>query len=1099
MAETKPAPPPASEARTLDTVAADRLIDGFLRTVEKYTYRVTDLPKQGPILEMLALDPSDLRLLVSRVAHRILAIRQKQVPYHLKPGVSVGEAPWMKEHGLTLSLLTAKILSRRVDLGPEELAALVNGAYDSTHAYCIYEAGLFKAIEQAVAAGPVPPDLLAALESYLAALRRGYTRENAAAAIRLDKILRPGAAVVAVVRAASPAEEMILRRAAFECRTPSLADAFIAVMTLPADENQRRAVSFGEVSFSPAIPSRIIDEINALLSGSASNYRDHHQGDCRSALEESGVVGAKAMTAAAAAMASKPIRYDFDSQLAQRFHNGCHNLLTFTLKALKGVREADADDLLHVCHSLSRFRPPEYVYIQWSEIASQLYRLLAPHADTLSDEAIFAVVRVREWLARVAQPGDRAGVNALDELLRIAPDLPVQLGEPWTDRVLADLLAMSSEHRAAWVNLLEIMTQAKGSTPTAKWLKSVSGATAPLPREHVEKLLGDWLSLVGRPRPTIAGGRIPGRDSSIPSDSSADTLRGLAFLASRFDTPSMARALGDLAMACFKMVPGHGARCVKPGSSALWSLAQMSTPSALAQLSRLRQLVKFGTAKKMLDTSLDNLAAKLGITTEELHEIAAPDFGLSSDSTITEDAGDFTLELIADPQGAHIRVLDEAGKERKTVPDAIKKDHADTLKALKQSKDDIDKMLEAQRARIDALFIADRTWPVPAWRERYIDHPLVGVLGRRLIWRIIDDPRSSSDAGAAVLYRPDTRSFADLNNAPVTPAAHQHVKLWHPIFATSDDVRRWRDLIESASIRQPVKQAHREVYPLTDAERRTAAYSNRFAAHIIKQHAFQQLAADRAWTSKLRLAVDAEYPPPTRALPSWALRAEFWVESVGEGGADTTESGSYLYLATDQVRFYRAGAARSAVHAWGGGYTTHGLEIPENQPLPLDQIPPLVFSEIMRDVDLFIAGASIGNNADWQDGGPEGRFRDYWHSYSFGDLGASGTARREFLEKLIPRLKIAPLCSFEDKFLVVKGTLRTYKIHLGSGNILMKPNDQYLCIVPSSSFTADSGPGGVFLPFDGDRTLSIILSKAFMLAEDTRIKDASITAQINRA
>jgi hypothetical protein len=28
---------------------------------------------------------------------------------------------------------------------------------------------------------------------------------------------------------------------------------------------------------------------------------------------------------------------------------------------------------------------------------------------------------------------------------------------------------------------------------------------------------------------------------------------------------------------------------------------------------------------------------------------------------------------------------------------------------------------------------------------------------------------------------------------------------------------------------------------------------------------------------------------------------------------------------------------------------------------------------------------------------------------------------------------------------VVKGELRTYRIHLGSGNILMEPNDQYLC------------------------------------------------------
>ena len=28
--------------------------------------------------------------------------------------------------------------------------------------------------------------------------------------------------------------------------------------------------------------------------------------------------------------------------------------------------------------------------------------------------------------------------------------------------------------------------------------------------------------------------------------------------------------------------------------------------------------------------------------------------------------------------------------------------------------------------------------------------------------------------------------------------------------------------------------------------------------------------------------------------------------------------------------------------------------------------------------------ATVGNDPTWQDGGPEGRFRDYWASYSFG-------------------------------------------------------------------------------------------------------------------
>lgn len=75
----------------------------------------------------------------------------------------------------------------------------------------------------------------------------------------------------------------------------------------------------------------------------------------------------------------------------------------------------------------------------------------------------------------------------------------------------------------------------------------------------------------------------------------------------------------------------------------------------------------------------------------------------------------------------------------------------------------------------------------------------------------------------------------------------------------------------------------------------------------------------------------------------------------------------------------------------------------------------------------------------------------------------------------------------------MRGERHTYKIHLGSSNILMAPNDQYLCIIPDNqSGGADAGT----LNFDGDRVLSLILSKAFLLADDTHITDPVILRQL---
>jgi hypothetical protein len=149
-------------------------------------------------------------------------------------------------------------------------------------------------------------------------------------------------------------------------------------------------------------------------------------------------------------------------------------------------------------------------------------------------------------------------------------------------------------------------------------------------------------------------------------------------------------------------------------------------------------------------------------------------------------------------------------------------------------------------------------------------------------------------------------------------------------------------------------------------------------------------------------------------------------------------------------------------------------------------------------VDLFVGVASVGNDPTWGDHGARHRHLDYWHDYAFGGLSGSAQARRQILEGLMPRLAIADRCSFSDRFLVVRGQRRTYKIHLGSGNILMEPNDAYLCIVPARGQAGSGAAEKVFLPFEGDHTLAVILSKAFMLADDQSITDPTILRQLGR-
>ena len=122
------------------------------------------------------------------------------------------------------------------------------------------------------------------------------------------------------------------------------------------------------------------------------------------------------------------------------------------------------------------------------------------------------------------------------------------------------------------------------------------------------------------------------------------------------------------------------------------------------------------------------------------------------------------------------------------------------------------------------------------------------------------------------------------------------------------------------------------------------------------------------------------------------------------------------------------------------------------------------------------------------------RLGAYWREAWDLPIPAAAETRRDALARLIPGLVIADRLELTDRWLVVRGDLRTYRIHLGSGNILMEPADTYLCIVPSRG----GAPEKLFLPFDDDPTLSVILSKAFMLARDTKITDRSIVLQIRK-
>ncbi|HEY7060398.1 MAG TPA: DUF4132 domain-containing protein [Chloroflexota bacterium] len=689
--------------------------------------------------------------------------------------------------------------------------------------------------------------------------------------------------------------------------------------------------------------------------------------------------------------------------------------------------------------------------------------------------------------------------------------------DDWGQAARATLAEMDAADRPAWVALLLHAATATAAKPSGVWQKEARRRIDALGEARFKALATTWLGLLKRPASSRTR---PSPDGWMPvscalfTDRNATLLKGIVWHCALLEDEALAQAVAEAADGCFHKIPMVGARSTKAGNACLYALGAMPGPHGAPQLVRLQRQLKQPSARGRLDATLDTAAAQAGVTRDDLEDQAVPTHGLEA-GPLRLPVGPYTVEIaVRGTRQPDVRWLGPDGAALDAEPADARKAHAAAHQQAMRMADEVRKTLAAQRDRLERLLMADRAWRLADWRRLYLDHPLLGVLARPLIWQFTAGERTALGAWL------DGR-FVDAQDMPLDWLNDDTgVRLWHPIGSPATTVLAWRQWLARHAVTQPFKQAHREVYLLTDAERVAGTESRRFAEHILRQHQLQALCRERGWRYGLQGAFDnADAATPTLELPRWKLRAELDVEPIEERDM-VSAHGIFIYTQTESVRFYRlADAPPGAVkrhfskaalrtravqallsgnvgqHLANVAFERRQLFAAAATPLPLEDVPPVVFSEVMRDVDLFVGVCSVGADPTWLDTAPQ-RYADYWGHFAFGEVSESAQTRRAVLEELLPQLAIGPRCSLDGRHLVVRGDLRTYRIHLGSASVLMEPNGQYLCIVPKRGPAIPGEPGHVYLPFDGDSVLSLILSKAFLLADDTAIRDPSITRQI---
>jgi Domain of unknown function (DUF4132) len=508
-----------------------------------------------------------------------------------------------------------------------------------------------------------------------------------------------------------------------------------------------------------------------------------------------------------------------------------------------------------------------------------------------------------------------------------------------------------------------------------------------------------------------------------------------------------------------------------PSQALLYEVARavgdFPTPEALAALRAASAVVRHKGVPKQLGRMLKRIERNLADRPDVA--LRLPDLGFGHDGVRTVDVGDYQAVITVSDE-VDLAWRRAGGKPSASVPAAVRRDHADEVKQLRAQVKQVRGELATFAATLEAGLVLTATHRYQRWRDELAAGPLGWSVVRRLIWEVEvpgEGWRAVIPAGTGPGDEPEG-GFEDVTGAPVdAPVPDAGIRLWHPLRAGVEEVRAWRDLLTQRRLRQPFKQAFREVYLLTPAEVATETYSNRFAAHIVHYRQLYALLRSRGWTTTMLGPWDGGSTADSHRVLAggqWRIGLRLnYLEHQPEG---------IECAGTDQLWF-----DRMTDGAW--------------RTVPLAQIPEIVFSEALRDVDLFVSVTSIATDPNWTDRGPQ--YAGYWRDASFAELTAVAKMRRSALARIIPRTKIADRCTLTDRYLVVRGDLREYKIHIGSGNILMEPDGSYLCIVPDRRQRREE----VFLPFEEDR-LALVLSKAFLLADDTRITDPSILAQIRR-
>lgn len=448
----------------------------------------------------------------------------------------------------------------------------------------------------------------------------------------------------------------------------------------------------------------------------------------------------------------------------------------------------------------------------------------------------------------------------------------------------------------------------------------------------------------------------------------------------------------------------------------------------------LKESKQFGaqrrdSEKKACATAMENLAITVGLMDVNRLMWQMESQKLEQIEPLMEPAilEGVSVRLTIDENGDAGIAMEKGGKALKTAPKSFARNEA--FLDLKATVGDLKDLKRRSRESMERAMMECTLFGSGELRNIF-DNPVLAPMVRSLVW-------TDGTNNGFLQQGADGLKLAKLDGESVTADT---LRIAHPHdLKISGDWAGFMQWLYQKKLVQPFKQVFREYYPITQDELQERTISRRYAGHQVQPQRTVALLKGRGWTVDYEEGLQKVFHKENLIVRIYAMADWFSPADIEPPTLETVEF----------------------------------FDRTTKENVPLENVPPILFSETMRDLDLVVSVAHVGG-VD-----PEA-------SHSTVEMRVAIAAE---LAKLLKLSNVSWIGSHAK----IQGKLASYSVHMGSG-VVHAEGVGMVSILPVHS----QSRGRIFLPFaDDDPKTAEIMSKLLMLSEDSKIKDPTILSQLS--